>query len=87
MNIERREDTRGVPYYWLGFQRQTEKVTGMQSDVGALREGMISMSPVRIERDIASSWQVDTTAMASTLGIDVTQAGRKPLGEDVSIDH
>ncbi len=87
VNIERREDTRGVPYYWLGFQRQTEKVTGLQSDVGALREGMISLSPVRIERDIASSWQVNTRSLAGSIGIDEQQAAGDAPEREVSIDH
>lgn len=88
VNIERREDTRGVPYYWFGFQRQSEKITGRQTDIGALRDGFISLSPVRFERDIASNWTVDTDALTATLGISPEQANaeRKP-GIDVSIDH
>lgn len=69
INIESRRDTRDIPYYWLGFQRQSDRVTGTHTDVGALREGLISLSPLRFERDIAATWKVDTAAMAEQLGI------------------
>lgn len=87
VNIERREDTRGVPYYWLGFQRQSERIIGRQTDVGALREGLIALSAVRFEREIASSWKVDTDSLAAGLGITPVQPGSNPLAGDVSIDH
>jgi 5'-nucleotidase len=86
VNIERREDTRGVPYYWLGFQRQTDRITGRQTDVGALRDGLIALSPVRFERDIASSWQVDTSDMADQLGID-QNGDNNTAADDPSISH
>ncbi|MEE3157097.1 MAG: 5'/3'-nucleotidase SurE, partial [Pseudomonadota bacterium] len=86
VNIERREDTRGVPYYWLGFQRQTDRITGRQTDVGALRDGLIALSPVRFERDIASSWQVDTSNMADQLGID-QNGDDTAVADDPSISH
>ena len=86
VNIERREDTRGVPYYWLGFQRQTDRITGRQTDVGALRDGLIALSPVRFERDIASSWQVDTGNMADQLGID-QNGDNNTAADDPSISH
>ncbi|WOD12561.1 5'/3'-nucleotidase SurE [Pseudomonas sp. NyZ704] len=87
INIESRRDTRDVPYYWLGFQRQTERIIGLDTDVGALRAGRISISPLRFERDIAS-WQIDNQAMSEKLGIvyqsDDELAG---AGQDPSIDH
>ncbi|GGE37911.1 5'-nucleotidase SurE [Halopseudomonas oceani] len=86
VNIERREDTRGVPYYWLGFQRQTDRITGRQTDVGALRDGLIALSPVRFERDIASSWKVDTSDMANQLGID-PNGDNVAVADDPSISH
>ncbi len=87
INIERRRDTRDVPYFWLGFQRQTERIIGLDTDVGALRAGRIAISPLRFERDIAS-WQIDNQAVAEKLGInyqsDDELAGP---GTDPSIDH
>lgn len=87
INIESRRDTRDIPYYWLGFQRQTERIIGLDTDVGALRAGRISISPLRFERDIAS-WQVDNQKMSEQLGIayqsDDELAG---AGQDPSIDH
>jgi 5'-nucleotidase len=85
INIECRRDTRDVPYFWLGFQRQTERITGLETDVGALRAGRIAISPLRFERDIAS-WQIDNQAVADSLGID-PQAADHAAGRDPSIDH
>ena len=84
--IERREDTRTVPYYWLGFQRQTERIIGRETDVGALRDGFIALSPVRFERGIADSWQIDTEQLADQLGIDTAGSDNTP-SDDPSISH
>ena len=86
VKIERREDTRGVPYYWLGFQRQTERIIGRETDVGALRDGFIALSPVRFERGIADSWKIDTEQLADHLGIDSGGQDEAPSG-DPSISH
>lgn len=87
INIESRRDTRDVPYYWLGFQRQTERVIGEDTDVGALRAGRISISPLRFERDIAS-WQIDSAQWAETLGIKADQdTNPSNSADDPSIDH
>lgn len=69
VNIESRRDTRDIPYYWMGFRRQTDRVMSAESDVAALREGLISLSPLRLERDIAAGWQLDTAEIARQLGI------------------
>ncbi|MEJ6655356.1 MAG: hypothetical protein QNL70_05065, partial [Pseudomonas sp.] len=69
VNIEARRDTRDIPYYWMGFQRQTDRVDAPESDVRALREGLISMSPLRLERDIAAGWEINTDDMAREMGI------------------
>ncbi|SFM61225.1 5'/3'-nucleotidase SurE [Halopseudomonas yangmingensis] len=84
INIESRRDTRDVPYYWLGFQRQAERISGLDTDVGALRAGRISISPLRFEREIAN-WQLDGNQLAEALGI-------QPQDEDaadgaLSLDH
>lgn len=87
INIESRRDTRDVPYFWLGFQRQTERIIGLDTDVGALRAGRISISPLRFERDIAS-WQIDSDALARRLGIESRDDDTAAVpADDPSIDH
>ncbi len=87
INIESRRDTRDVPYFWLGFTRQTERITGLDTDVGALRANRIAISPLRFEREIAS-WQIDTDAMSSKLGIKPqANDNANTKGNDPSIDH
>lgn len=86
VKIERREDTRGVPYYWLGFKRQSERIIGRETDVGALRDGLIALSPVRFERGIADSWHIDTDQLSDRLGINTDDRDDVPASEP-SIDH
>jgi 5'-nucleotidase len=87
INIESRRDTRDIPYFWLGFQRQTERITGLDTDVGALRANRISISPLRFEREIAS-WQIDAEAMSSKLGIKPrSEAAADSQDNEPSIDH
>ena len=48
LNIEERRDGRGFPYYWLMFGReQTETVPG--TDIAALREDRISVTPLHLD--------------------------------------
>lgn len=48
LGMEEREDGRGLPYYWLKFGRQTgPNVAG--SDLEALGEGYISVTPVHLD--------------------------------------
>jgi 5'-nucleotidase len=48
MRIDARKDGRGVPYYWIAFQRGTfEAETG--SDLAALDEKKISVTPLRLD--------------------------------------
>jgi 5'-nucleotidase len=46
--IERRTDPRGMAYYWLTGDRVDED-DGADSDAAAVREGKISVTPVRID--------------------------------------
>lgn len=41
------EDGRGLPYWWLMFERDSESVTDPDADVTALREGYVSVTPMR----------------------------------------
>lgn len=86
VKIERREDTRGVPYYWLGFKRQSERITGHDTDVGALRDGLIALSPVRFERGIADAWHIDTDQLARQLNLNTDQ-GDGAAPNEPAIDH
>jgi 5'-nucleotidase len=45
--IDKRQDARGFPYYWLGLGRASE-VPGADSDIKALREGFISVTPLHL---------------------------------------
>jgi 5'-nucleotidase len=48
LRIEDRLDTRGAPYYWLGFvKRNTRPETG--SDLWAIAEGLISVTPLSLD--------------------------------------
>jgi 5'-nucleotidase len=46
--IIEREDPRRTRYYWLGFRRQAGKIA-RQTDLAAVREGKISVTPLRME--------------------------------------
>ena len=41
------EDGRGLPYWWLTFERDSTGVTDTDADVTALREGYVSVTPLR----------------------------------------
>jgi len=48
IRIEGRADGRGNPYFWIGFEKRTfEAVNG--SDIHALDEGCISVTPLRLD--------------------------------------
>jgi 5'-nucleotidase len=48
LNIDQRIDARNVPYYWLGFKRQTGTPPAA-SDVGAVQAGFISVTPLHLD--------------------------------------
>ena len=43
-----REDGRGNPYYWIGFQR-SRSIPDEGTDLAALRAGMIAVTPLRLD--------------------------------------
>jgi 5'-nucleotidase len=48
MNVEKRNDGRGLPYYWLKFDnRKGEFREG--TDIHALRDGKISVTPLKLD--------------------------------------
>lgn len=48
MRIEERHDGRGIPYYWLAFQRGKFD-PGRGTDLEALQQGKISITPLRLD--------------------------------------
>lgn len=73
VRVEARRDTRDLPYYWIGFRRDPQRVQAPDSDVAALRAGRIAISPLRLERDIDRQWRPDTAALAQVLGLNANQ--------------
>jgi len=53
VEVEARTDTREQPYFWIRFRRNPEPIDAADGDVAAVREGRISISPLRFERDAA----------------------------------
>ena len=48
INIEERRDGRGNPYFWIGFTR-TAYVPGNGTDLKAILDGQISVTPLKID--------------------------------------
>ena len=48
MAFEQRIDARGVPYYWLGFRRHVGEPAA-PSDLAAVRDGAISVTPLKLD--------------------------------------
>ena len=46
--IIEREDARGIPYFWLGFER-TKSEPAEGSDIRAIRRGHISVTPLHLD--------------------------------------
>ena len=54
MRVEEREDGRGNPYYWVGFARG-DFSPGVDTDLEALRDRKISVTPLRLDLTDAST--------------------------------
>ncbi|TYC50347.1 5'/3'-nucleotidase SurE [Rhodobacterales bacterium] len=48
LSISERKDGRGYPYFWLGFQERGKSVLD-NSDLQAIADGYVSVSPLRID--------------------------------------
>ncbi len=48
LKIEARQDGRGIPYYWVVFGREPFEA-GEGTDIGALAQDMISVTPLKID--------------------------------------
>ena len=68
VEIDQREDQRGIPYFWLGFRYAPKEAAAPGSDVEALRQGYISVSPLRFESAIQEDWHELSEALRNCLG-------------------
>lgn len=48
LKVDERHDGRGNPYYWIGFERKPFE-PGVGTDLRAVREGYISVTPLRLD--------------------------------------
>ncbi len=51
VNLVERTDTRGHPYFWFSFRHDYSGLEQPGTDVDALRQGAVAVSPLRLERD------------------------------------
>ena len=49
LHIDERKDGRGNPYYWIAFERGARPPSPNGTDLQALRENRISVTPLRID--------------------------------------
>ena len=59
--MEERHDGRGFPYFWLRFGRSPVPA-GSRSDIAALREGFVSVTPLKI--DLTAREVLETVELA-----------------------
>ena len=58
--LEERTDPRGTPYYWIGGDAPTG-IPEQGTDIGALAEGYISITPLQLDLTAYLAQQVLTT--------------------------
>lgn len=49
LKIEDRIDTRGIPYYWLGFRYRAGAPPAAESDLAAIAAGYVSVTPLQLD--------------------------------------
>lgn len=58
VEIDERTDRRNFPYYWIGFRYSPQAVLqSPDSDIVAVRDGYVSISPLRFETDTRGQWE------------------------------
>lgn len=67
VEVDARRDSRDQPYYWLGFRHQSAQVTEADSDVEALRQGRVAISPLHFERSIDERWAALADDLSDTV--------------------
>lgn len=56
VEVDKHMDRRRLPYYWIGFSYDLESTATPGSDTEAMREGYVSVSPLRFETDTSGDW-------------------------------
>lgn len=56
VEIDEHIDRRGLPYYWIGFSYDAGGAPPPGSDMEAVRQGRVSVSPLRFETDTSGDW-------------------------------
>lgn len=64
LNLDERLDSRGIPYYWIGYRR--EKTTPVEgSDLWAVYNGYVSITPLSLDlTDYESQKKLDAMGLA-----------------------
>jgi 5'-nucleotidase len=76
--LDERVDPRGRPYYWIGGDAPTG-VPERGTDVGALAEGFVSVTPLQLDLTAfraltdLNAWQLDTQFMAQPIQIAIME--------------
>ncbi|HEX6959753.1 MAG TPA: 5'/3'-nucleotidase SurE [Ferrovibrio sp.] len=63
LSLDSRVDARGVPYFWIGFRRQKNK-SKRQSDLGAIDNGAISVTPLQLDLTHGASLKALKSALS-----------------------
>ena len=53
--FDRRVNPRGRTYFWIGTSRTEEAVQGDETDVAALRDGHITVTPLHLDLNHAAA--------------------------------
>ena len=67
VTVDARIDSRGQPYFWLGFRHASHRVTAVDSDVDTLRRGFIAISPLHFEHSVDALWAQLATDLSDQL--------------------
>ncbi|UOM34046.1 5'/3'-nucleotidase SurE [Acuticoccus sp. I52.16.1] len=76
VNVVERVDVRGLSYHWLQFRRSAEEVDDPACDISLLREGHITITPLRPDRHGEWNW----SDMRAQFGDVLTVAPMPDLG-------
>lgn len=75
VRVEARDDTRGLPYYWIAFARNPRAAGGKDgdTDVAALREGRVAVTPLHPTGTADGDWEGMADALSDALGNGETE--------------
>ena len=69
VNVDARVDVRGAAYHWITFRRSTETIDDPDSDLVALRDNKITITPLRPDRHSEPDW----SEMNARVGFELTE--------------